>query len=261
MDREGEHTHITFRTNRERRLVFLLVFAGILSLTYGLFYAFDFLPERPDTSMNEPVMEAQSEGYSDEAPIEPQSSEAVPAASTDERVVSAEREAAVVRDESPDTTDVRALSTDDIYPIKITFDAIDNRTVTVLNPTSRDAAVLDAELLKGVVRHPDSADFERTGTIFLFGHSSYLPNVINKNFQAFNGIQKMDWGDIVRLSSHSREYVYRVDRVYEVSAQDAEVKIETGKAKLTLVTCDSFGAKSDRFVVEATLIDTVALGG
>jgi LPXTG-site transpeptidase (sortase) family protein len=55
------------------------------------------------------------------------------------------------------------------------------------------------------------------------------------------------------------EYLYRVDRVYETSADDAEVKIETGKPKLTLVTCDSFGSKSDRFVVEATLVESQPL--
>jgi len=143
----------------------------------------------------------------------------------------------------------------DPFPIRIIFDTLDNREVDVLNPESHSIEALDTALLSGAVRHPDSADFEREGTIFLFGHSSYLPNVINKNFQAFNGIQKLEWGDTIRLHSGDKEYTYQVDRVYETSADDAEVKIETGKQKLTLATCDSFGSKSDRFIVEATLIE------
>ena len=41
---------------------------------------------------------------------------------------------------------------------------------------------------------------------------------------------------------------------------DTEVKVETGKSRLTLVTCDSFGAKTDRFIVEATLIESTLMG-
>ena len=146
----------------------------------------------------------------------------------------------------------------DPFPVSITFDSLD-KTIAVLNPESRSVAALDTALLSGVVRHPDSADFERTGTIFLLGHSSYLPNVINKNFQAFNGIQKLGWGDVIRLRSGDTEYVYHVDRTYEVKASDAEVEIEAGVAKLTLATCNSFGSKDDRFVVEATLVSKTAI--
>lgn len=204
----------------EEYLVFFLVFVGVLSLTYGFLFVIDFLPEKP-------------------TPKTP----GVVATSTVTKI-----------EETPAVQEIV-----DPLPIRIIFDTLDNRTLAVLNPESSSVAALDAALLKGAVRHPDSADFERTGTIFLFGHSSYLPNVMNKNFQAFNGIQKLKWGDTVRLQSADKEYVYRVDRVYEVSANDAEVKIESGKSKLTLVTCDSFGSKSDRFVVEASLIESHAL--
>jgi LPXTG-site transpeptidase (sortase) family protein len=206
----------------EEYLVFFLVFVGVLSLTYGFLFVIDFLPEKPTPKTQSPVVVATT---------------TIPK----------------IEDE-PIVNEII-----DPFPVRIIFDTLDNRTLAVLNPESSSVAALDAALLKGAVRHPDSADFEQTGTIFLFGHSSYLPNVMNKNFQAFNGIQKLKWGDIVRLQSSDKEYVYRVDRVYEVSAIDAEVKIESGKSKLTLVTCDSFGSKSDRFVVEASLIESRAL--
>lgn len=143
----------------------------------------------------------------------------------------------------------------DATPDKIIFDAL-NKEVNILNPQSADIATLDNALLNGVVRHPDSADLSQDGTMFLFGHSSSLPNVINRNFQAFNGIQNLEWGDKIRVQSADFEYVYRVDRVYEAKASTAEVALVSGTATLALATCNSFGTKDDRFIVEATLVDS-----
>lgn len=246
-----------FANTREQYVAFFFVSVGVTALTYLFLFAIDFLPEEPGTS--EPALAATDIPVEDETlpPIMP---EIGLSASSDSDVV--DMVAPVVSQGS--TSDIRntspsvSLGSAERYPIRIIFDSFD-REVTVLNPEVRTVEGLDAALLKGVVRHPDSADFERTGTIILFGHSSYLPNVINKNFQAFNGIQKLVWGDVVRLRSTEREYVYRVDRVYETPATGAEVKVETGTPKLTLVTCDSFGSKDDRFVVEATLVEEKAL--
>ena len=143
-------------------------------------------------------------------------------------------------------------------PLTIHFDSL-GRTVSVQNPTSRTIADLDAALLEGAVRHPDSADFRDTGNIFILGHSSYLPTVFNKNYQAFNDIQELTFGDVVRLRSVDTEYVYHVERVYKAKASDVVVPNSRGEAKLTLATCNTFGAKEDRFVVEATLVSQKAL--
>jgi len=157
--------------------------------------------------------------------------------------------------ENAPVTEVAPLTIDPL-PVTIIFDSLDKKEVKILNPETSDVTALDTALLSGVVRHPNSADFKNTGTILILGHSSYLPVVHNKNFQAFNGIQKLVWGDTIRLRSGDTEYVYAVDRVYEAKASDAEVAIQKGVAKLTLATCNSFGTKDDRFVVEATLVDS-----
>lgn len=222
---------VLYTSKGEQRVLFFLVFVGILSLTYGFFFVIDFLPEKPTASVIDATVPAET------------------------AIVGAPTESVNESDSEP----VQPIVEVDPYPVSIIFDTLAGKTVPVLNPESRAVEALDTALLSGVVRHPDSADFERTGTIFLFGHSSYLPNVINKNFQAFNGIQKLVWGDTIRLRSSDTEYVYRVDRVYKASADDAEVKIEEGVNKLTLATCNSFGSKDDRFVVESTLIETKPL--
>ncbi len=146
----------------------------------------------------------------------------------------------------------------DPHPERIIIDAL-GKDIAVLNPESREIADLDAALLDGVVRHPDSADFSKDGNMFLFGHSSYLPVVYNRNYQAFNGLQDLVKGDIVRVQSSDTEYVYRVTKSYKVKASESQIALDHSAAKLTLVTCNSFGSKDDRFVVEAELVDTKSL--
>ncbi len=208
-----------------RMSAFLGVFFVVMMIGYGFLYFIDFVPEAP----------------------------------TDNEAKKAEETASVIEEEPAaaqpviEETPTVAINNDP-FPISISLSPLD-RTVTVLNPASRSVADLDAALLKGVVRHPDSADLnDEQGNILILGHSSYLKNVFNKNYQAFNGIQNLKWGDTITLKSSDMEYTYRVDRVYEAKASAVMVPTKASQAKLTLATCDTFGAKEDRFIVEATLV-------
>ncbi len=230
-----------YASKREQRLVFFFVTVGIVALTYGVFYVVDFLPEAKTEVTEEPV-------HTEE--------EQVTLSETEEVTLNGE-ESTKPENETRPTTAV--VSEGAALPVAIILDALDDKKVRVLNPESSTVEALDAALLSGVVRHPDSADFAQKGTIFLLGHSSYLPNVMNKNFQAFNGIQKLKWGDTIRLQSADTEYVYTVDRVYEAKASNAEVPMQYDVAKLVLATCNTFASKDDRFVVEATLVDSYPL--
>lgn len=151
-----------------------------------------------------------------------------------------------------------SLTSDEVMPISLSIPTLD-RTLTISNPSSSNIDTLDAALLKGVVRHPESADLGGPGNILILGHSSYLKNVFNKNYQAFNGIQELSWGDQISLKSADMEYVYQVDKVYKAPASEVEVPTGGDEYKLTLVTCNVFGAKEDRFIVEASLISKKAL--
>jgi len=201
-----------------RKVAFLGIFFVVILLSYTVLYVIDFIPE--------PVDEVAVDESAEQVETSP------------DRMAAEGAEAEVVG--SP-------------LPLKIIFDRLD-KEVTVLNPESREVADLDQALLSGAVRHPDSADFSEDGNIFILGHSSYLPNVFNKNFQAFNGIQDLTWGDKIRLQSGDTEYIYQVDRVYQAKATEVFVPETPGEAKLTLATCNSFGSKDDRFMVEATLV-------
>ena len=155
----------------------------------------------------------------------------------------------------PRTSDVQVAE----LPVRVAAKSIglDN---TVLNPESTGVAELYAALLKGTVRYPTSALLGVDGTTLIFGHSSYLPIVRNQNYKAFNGIQKLKAGDTVSVYSSAREYRYTVVGVRLANATEDVVELPANGKHLALVTCDSFGTKSDRFVVTADFVGAYELG-
>lgn len=220
-----------YHDNSSKAMPFLAVAFSVFVFSYIFFYAIDFLPEPPQSEQNTnnpALMFTEDRDLEDEEALGDNQTEDGEAAHRDP------------------------------HPARIIIDSI-NLDVSVSNPTSRSIADLDAALLDGAVRHPDSADFANEGHMFILGHSSYLPTVHNLNFRAFNGIQKLTWGDLIRVQSGDTEYVYRVTKSYEVNASVAELSLDHSKERLTLATCDSFGSKDDRFVVDAELIATEPL--
>lgn len=134
-------------------------------------------------------------------------------------------------------------------------------SATVLNPTATDIAILDRELLKGAVRYPTSASLGEAGNVILFGHSSYLPVVNNPAYKAFNDIQKLTAGDTVTVYSSTTAYTYEVKSVTKESVEENKpIPLSIAGKKLTLVTCNSFATKSDRFVVVADFVESHPLG-
>jgi len=216
-------------------MAFFSTFFVVFTLLYLLLMAFDFLPE--------PRNAASESGVTD----------------TTAGVTSVSDTTAI---EQPDVVGVVDAPDENgnrvVLPLTLSIPKL-NRSVTVLNPTSRAVVDLDAALLEGVVRHPDSATLTQDGNVFILGHSSYLPQVFNKNFQALNGIQDLEWGDKIELRAPDETYVYRVEKVYRASAQEVTVPIAGTGKMLTLATCNSFGTVDDRYIVEAKLIETKTL--
>ncbi len=213
-----------------RKVAFLVTFFLVFLVSYGVLAWLDFLPELV---------------------LENENTEQV------EQVVESDVVDSTSIDSIENTTDYlnEVQSPANVLPLTMTIEAL-GKSITVLNPTSRDNSDLDTALLDGVVRHPDSATLDQDGTVFILGHSSYLPVVRNKNFQAFNGIQDLKWGDTIKISANEGEYIYRVDKVYRAKAQDVVVPIAGPDKRLVLATCNSFGSTDDRYIVEADLIET-----
>lgn len=140
-------------------------------------------------------------------------------------------------------------------PKKIEIPSIDLE-VEVLNPTSTSVAVLDKALLEGVVRYPSSSKLGETGNVIIFGHSSFLPIVRNPNYKAFNNIENLKEGDRILVTGEKRTFVYEVESVKSADAEQDAIPLDVSGSKLTLATCDSFGEKSDRFIVTANLVES-----
>jgi LPXTG-site transpeptidase (sortase) family protein len=146
----------------------------------------------------------------------------------------------------------------DTTPVRIVIDTIELDT-PILSPESTDIAVLDRALLAGAVRYPNSAHAGERGNMLVFGHSSYLPIVQNEAFQAFNKLDDLTPGDRVAVYSSTHTYTYEVQQVELTRADEAIVNFDTSEPLLTLATCNSFGAKQERWVVQARFINATPL--
>lgn len=140
-----------------------------------------------------------------------------------------------------------------VLPERIIIDSL-NKDFPVMNPQTTDIKVLDGELMKGAVRYPTSGTLGEKGrNIVIFGHTSRVPTYRGM-YRAFNDIEQLTEGEIIVLKSNDKEYVYRVSAVYKKNAKTDKIALGGNNSKLILVTCDGFGKKSDRWIVESDFI-------
>lgn len=142
-------------------------------------------------------------------------------------------------------------------PVRIRIDAIDLDLV-VQNPQTTDIQALDDDLQKGPARYVKSAQLGEAGNMIIFAHSSHLPIVHNKMFQAFNRVPELAAGDSITITGDDGvQYLYSVVSVTKADATDAQIDlVPNDGTHLTLVTCDTLTGKSARFVLDATLVGT-----
>jgi LPXTG-site transpeptidase (sortase) family protein len=152
-----------------------------------------------------------------------------------------------------------ALNMNGELPTKVVISKIGVSAV-VANPATTNVDTLDNYLLSGAARYPTSATLDQQGNVILFGHSSYLPVVINQHYKTFDGIQNLKNGDLITVYSNTHVFTYSVTNVQQQNATTDAIPLTTVGHTLTLATCDSFATKSDRFVVTATLVSSSPLG-
>ncbi len=159
-----------------------------------------------------------------------------------------------------DTTAVATTPDNPEAPVRVVAKDI-GLDIKVVNPTSSDITVLDDALTQGAVHYPTSAQLGVNGTMLLFGHSSYLPVVYHQYYKTFDGIQNLKTGQIISVYSGTTEYRYAVTGVRVADSTDEndnQIPLLSDNKYLTLVTCDSFAAKSNRFIVTATYVGAYA---
>jgi LPXTG-site transpeptidase (sortase) family protein len=145
--------------------------------------------------------------------------------------------------------DVDNYDTGRTRPDRIIIDKVGVDTI-VEKPTTRDVAALDQYLTRGAVHYPGSGTVEQ-GNMFLFGHSTGLRVVQNQAFKTFNGLENLIQGDEIIVEADGRMFIYKVDSVELLDEDDALITFDNSSRRLTLSTCNTFGAKQERWVVEA----------
>ena len=159
---------------------------------------------------------------------------------------------------SPSESPVSTIAASPEMPVRVIAKDI-NLDVSVDNPVSTDVDALDQALLKGAVRYPTSAQLGVDGTVLLFGHSSYLPIVHNQAYKTFDGIQNLKTGAVIHVYSSDIDYQYSVVGVRVADATQDSIELNPKGKHLTLVTCDSFATKSNRFIVSAEFVGAYPL--
>jgi LPXTG-site transpeptidase (sortase) family protein len=144
------------------------------------------------------------------------------------------------------------------YPVRIVISSL-SINLPVQNPKTTDLDALDALLVNGPARYSKSAKLGADGNVIIFAHSSHLPIVHNKMYQAFNNIPNARNGDTVTLTGENGiDYIYEVDSVVRADTNDGDKVplMSPDGNKLILVTCDTLTGKSARFVLTASFVGT-----
>jgi LPXTG-site transpeptidase (sortase) family protein len=126
-----------------------------------------------------------------------------------------------------------------------------NLDAPIVHPESVDINTLNTAIAQGVAHYPGSGEPGEVGNVFLFGHSTNLRIVNNQNYAVFNRLKELKAGAMIRIESDGNEYWYVVKSVSLKKADETWINLATSKKLLTISTCNVFGAKEDRYVVEA----------
>ena len=142
-------------------------------------------------------------------------------------------------------------------PIRIVINKINVNSI-IQNPTTKNIYELNDLLIKGVVRYPGSG-LPGEGNMFFFGHSSTLAVVNNQAYRVFSDLKKLVAGDTILVYSDNHVYTYSVNNVKMANVDEVFVDFSGKKNMLTLSTCNVFGQKQQRYIVEADFVGSASL--
>lgn len=161
-----------------------------------------------------------------------------------------DKKAQIINEQQKEDYNILGDSQEEILiPDQITISKIGVNSI-IQKPQSQDVAVLDEALTKGAVYYPGSGTIN-VGNIFLFGHSTGFSVVNNQAYKTFNDLNKLVKGDEITIRSGERTFIYKVDNVKLLDDSAAFVDFEKTDRMLTISTCNTFGQKQERWVVEA----------
>lgn len=102
------------------------------------------------------------------------------------------------------------------------------------------------QLKKGVAQHLGTADPGDAGNVVLSAHNDIFGEL-------FRDLDRLKAGDEIRLSTTTREYIYRVTGTEIVDPTDVYVMDATARPTLTLISCYPYLIDNQRIAVFAEL--------
>jgi sortase A len=102
------------------------------------------------------------------------------------------------------------------------------------------------QLKKGVAQHIGSANPGENGNIVLSAHNDVYGEL-------FRNLDRLQPGDVIKLSTQQRQYQYVVDQTQIVEPTAVEVMTSTGAPTATLISCYPYLVDKQRIVVFARL--------
>lgn len=162
----------------------------------------------------------------------------------------------VVQQQNPQMSAQPAIG--GVPPKRITIGAI-GLDLPVQNPMTTDLEALDQLLQNGPARHMLSGLLGQDRNMIIFGHSSHLPIVHNKMYQAFNRVPDLVAGNVVEVEGEDgTTYLYSVTAVEKADAVNSDENfLARDQRQLIIVTCDTLTSKSSRYIVRAEYVGTL----
>lgn len=118
-------------------------------------------------------------------------------------------------------------------------------------PGQTSEAVINDELLKGVVHYPGTAEPGQKGNVFLTGHSSYYWWVQSDYRTVFTLVPQLVPGDEIIVYHKGIRYSYRVTDYQDVKPTNTDSLKPTTEPVITLSTCVPIGTSYERRIVRA----------
>jgi sortase A len=152
----------------------------------------------------------------------------------------------------PAATAPTSIPTESDYILKI--GKINLSAPIIINVDGNDKVAYNKALESGVAHLMGSALPGKVGNSFIFGHSSYYAWKPGDYKEIFEGLNNVEVGDTIIISSNSSTYNYKVSEKQVVNSDDVAVADQNyNEKKLTLMTCWPIGSDAKRLVIVGLL--------
>jgi len=136
----------------------------------------------------------------------------------------------------------------------ITIPKIQAVAPIIENVNPWDEQTYQKALQKGVAHASHSSNPEKSGTIYLFAHSSGMPWELTRYNTVFLRLGELQSGDVISLSWHGKRYRYAVYDKKTVNPQNVEYLMSKNESELILQTCTPIGTDLKRLLIFAKKI-------